>query len=64
MRTPEGLQADVRVSSHREPGLIESSINSMASDHDQDGHPEHHHDDVVEHLDVIGIRDSTFTLPL
>lgn len=62
----EGLQTDVRVSSHGEPGLIENSINSMTGDHDQDGHPEHHHDDVVEHLDVIGMQDFiySFTLPL
>jgi len=56
MMTLEGLQADVRVSSHRALGIIENSINSTTGDDDQDGHSEHHHDDVVEHLDVIGMQ--------
>lgn len=59
--TLEGLQTTVRVSSRGEPGLIESSINSMTGDNDQDGHPEHHHDDVVEHLDVIGMPNSIYS---
>jgi len=54
--TLEGIQTHVRVSSHGEPGLVENSINSMTGGDDQDGHPEHHHDDVVEHLDVIGTQ--------
>lgn len=54
----EGIQTDIRVSSHGEPGLIENSINSMAADNDQD---EHHHDDVVEHLDVIDPQIGAFS---
>ena len=54
--TLDGPQTVVRISSHSEPGLIENSINSITSGDDQDGHPEHHHDDVVEHLDVIGTQ--------
>jgi hypothetical protein len=53
MMTHDGPQANVRISSHGEPGLVEHSINSIASEDDE--RPEHHHDDVVEHLDVIGM---------
>ena len=56
MMTLEGIQAHDRVSSHGEPGFVENSINSMTGGDDRDGHPEHHHDDVVEHLDVIGMQ--------
>ena len=45
--------SDVRVPSHVDPGIPESSINT-ASDEDSQ-FSGHHHDDVVEHLDVIGI---------
>jgi len=51
-RTLDGPQTNVRISSHGEPGLVENSISSITGDDDQ---PEHHHDDVVEHLDVIGM---------
>ncbi|KDR83644.1 hypothetical protein GALMADRAFT_56550 [Galerina marginata CBS 339.88] len=50
--TIEGLQTDIQVSSHGEPGLVENSINLSHTDGDWEG--DHHHDDVVEHLDVIG----------
>ena len=43
----------VRVPSHVDSGIMESSINS-AEDRDSQISG-HHHDDVVEHLDVIGI---------
>jgi len=52
----EGQQSDVR-SSHGDHGLVESSINlSFEGDLSNDGSDpfHHHHDDVVEHLDVIG----------
>ena len=48
----EGALADVRVPSHVDPGIAESSINTDDEDSQFSGH---HHDDVVEHLDVIGI---------
>lgn len=50
--TLEGLQTDVRMSSLGEPGRIEQSINESMLDDEADR--EHHHDDVVDHLDVIG----------
>jgi hypothetical protein len=49
----EGALSDVRVQSHVDPSIAESSINTAD---DEDSHfSGHHHDDVVEHLDVIGI---------
>ncbi|KAF8974464.1 hypothetical protein BDZ97DRAFT_25191 [Flammula alnicola] len=53
MMTIEGLQTDLRMSSHGEPGLIENSINLSHTDGEDNEDTEHHHDDVVEHLDVI-----------
>ncbi|KAF8913998.1 hypothetical protein CPB84DRAFT_1840763 [Gymnopilus junonius] len=51
--TIEGLQTDIRLASHGEPGRVESSINLPHIDGDENN--DHHHDDVVEHLDVIGM---------
>ena len=46
----EGVLPDVRVTSHVDPSIVESSFD------DEDSQISgHHHDDVVEHLDVIGI---------
>ena len=47
----EGALSDVRIPSHV-PRIAESSINTANEDSQFSGH---HHDDVVEHLDVIGI---------
>ncbi|TFK43438.1 hypothetical protein BDQ12DRAFT_180030 [Crucibulum laeve] len=59
--TMEGAQADVVISSPGQPGIIESNL-SLPRSHD-DAHRfrelepnEHHHDDIVEHLDVIDPR--------
>ncbi|KAF8165252.1 hypothetical protein B0H34DRAFT_688456 [Crassisporium funariophilum] len=53
----EGPQTDVMISSHGEPGIIESSINLPHTDVGKGtqylGNYDHHHDDVVEHLDAI-----------
>jgi hypothetical protein len=51
--TIEGLQTELRMASQGEPGLIENSINSH-TDGGDDADADHHHDDVVDHLDVIG----------
>ena len=48
----EGTLSDVRVPSHVDPGIAESSINT--ADDEDSQFSGHHHDDVVEHLDVIG----------
>lgn len=50
--TLEGMQTDLRISSRGEPGLIEHSINLSHTEEEDD--VDHHHDDVVDHLDVIG----------
>lgn len=58
--TIRGAAADLRVPSRADPGIVESSI-SISSFKADDADPrrsefsDHHHDDVVEHLDVIGI---------
>lgn len=52
MMTLEGMQTDLRMSSQGEPGLIEHSIN--LSHTEDEGDVDLHHDDVVDHLDVIG----------
>lgn len=52
----EGSQADV-VLDHQvgeDPGFIESAL-SLHSGHSAAVEDEHHHDDIVEHLDVIGM---------
>ena len=49
----EGVLSEVRVPSHVDPRIAESSI-TTADDEDSQ-FSGHHHDDVVEHLDVIGI---------
>ena len=57
--TVEGVQADIRMPPHVQPGIVESSINlsfpANGEDPRHSGFSDHHHDDVVEHLDVIGI---------
>ena len=54
--TIEGALTDVRAPSHVEPGIVESSIDiSLTFDNEDSQISGHHHDDVVEHLDVIGI---------
>lgn len=59
----EGALSDVRVPSHVDPRIAESSINSSLTADDEDSQfSGHHHDDVVEHLDVIGIFPS-FLVP-
>lgn len=59
MVTMEGDQANVRITSDSDPGLIGSALSLPLSQDD----PTHirlvdaggnHHDDIVEHLDVIG----------
>jgi hypothetical protein len=57
MMTIEGALTDVRVSSHVDPGIVESSID-ISTDDEGSQFSGHHHDDVVEHLDVIGIFSS------
>ena len=53
--------SDVRVPSHVDPGIAERSINTSLTTDDEDSQISgHHHDDVVEHLDVIGIFLSLF----
>jgi len=59
--TIEGVQTDVRVTSHVEPGIVESSIFTADEDYRRPGFSDHHHDDVVEHLDVIGISPFFFS---
>lgn len=51
--TIEGLQTELRMASQGEPGLIANSINSH-TDGGDGADADHHHDDVVDHLDVIG----------
>jgi len=57
MITLEGEQADVVVHSDGEPGAIGSALSLPRSSHGQSFQElvenEHHHDDIVEHLDVI-----------
>ena len=56
----EGALSGVRVPSHVDPSIGESSMNTVDDEDSQlSGH---HHDDVVEHLDVIGIFISFFHL--
>lgn len=57
----EGSQADVVVEGEGtgEPGILGSALSLPHSDL-FDTEEEHHHDDIVEHLDVIGIVDSGF----
>ncbi|KAF9008972.1 hypothetical protein BDQ17DRAFT_1422154 [Cyathus striatus] len=58
MVTIEGSQADILVPSHLQPGRIESNLSLPQTPSDSQ-HPrllepdDHHHDDIVEHLDVI-----------
>jgi hypothetical protein len=58
MITLEGEQADVIVHSDGEPGAIGSALSLPRSTGGQSFQDlmenEHHHDDIVEHLDVIG----------
>jgi hypothetical protein len=56
----ESALSDVRVPSHVDPSIAESSINTADDEDSQISG--HHHDDVVEHLDVIGIFLSFFHL--
>ena len=58
--SPEiGAPSGVRVPSHVDPRIAESSINTSLTADDEDSQfSGHHHDDVVEHLDVIGISPS------
>lgn len=51
----EGQQAFLRIHSHGDPGRVESSINLSQYGESEQADVDHHHDDVVEHLDVIGI---------
>lgn len=53
MMTIEGALTDVRAPSHVDPGIVESSTDISTDDEDSQ-FSGHHHDDVVEHLDVIG----------
>lgn len=53
--TIEGALTNVRVPSHIDPGFEESSIGISLTNDDEDSQfSGHHHDEVVEHLDVIG----------
>ena len=57
MITLEGDQADVLVRSDGEPGIIGSALSlphSTGGSFQNLIEDEHHHDDIVEHLDVIG----------
>ncbi|KAF8205070.1 hypothetical protein BJ912DRAFT_840380 [Pholiota molesta] len=58
--TIEGLQTELRMASQGEPGLIENSINSH-TDGGDDADADHHHDDVVDHLDVIDSQIGAFS---
>ena len=61
--TPQEIEdalSDVRVPSHVDPRIAESSINTADDEDSQISG--HHHDDVVEHLDVIGISPLFFHL--
>lgn len=53
------VQTDLGLPSHVERGMVESSSSLPWTVDDRDsrrsGFYDHHHDDVVEHLDVIGI---------
>ncbi|CAA7259857.1 unnamed protein product [Cyclocybe aegerita] len=63
MLTIGGQQADIRIASSGEPGLVESSINlPHPADARSEEHyfSDHHHDDVVEHLDVIDSQVGAF----
>lgn len=56
MITIEGTLTDLRVPSHVDPGIVENSLNnSLITDDEHSQFSGHHHDEVVEHLDVIGI---------
>ncbi|EGO02180.1 hypothetical protein SERLA73DRAFT_86408 [Serpula lacrymans var. lacrymans S7.3] len=53
--TIQGSQLDIQTyptSGDREPGVVDSALSLRSSDIDE-GEDEHHHDDIVEHLDVI-----------
>ncbi|KAF9534219.1 hypothetical protein CPB83DRAFT_843880 [Crepidotus variabilis] len=49
----EGQSAVLRLRSHGDPGRVESSINLSHYEDGEQVDPDHHHDDVVENLDVI-----------
>ncbi|KAF9476510.1 hypothetical protein BDN70DRAFT_812160 [Pholiota conissans] len=49
------------MSSQGEPGLIENSINLSHTDAGGDEDEDHHHDDVVDHLDVIDSQIAAFS---
>jgi hypothetical protein len=52
--TIEGALTDVRAPSHVNPGIAEGSIDIyLTTDNEDSQISGHHHDDVVEHLDVI-----------
>lgn len=51
--TMEGLQADIFLPNDGESGLIGGALNLPGPEGTVDGSQEHH-DDIVEHLDVIG----------
>jgi hypothetical protein len=53
----EGPQAEVMMQSEegREPGIIGSALSLPHTDLSDTPEEEHHHDDIVEHLDVIGM---------
>ncbi|PPQ99078.1 hypothetical protein CVT24_003638 [Panaeolus cyanescens] len=50
-----GSHADLRLSAHSYPGLVERSLNEPTDERPLDSTRDHlhHHDDIVEHLDVI-----------
>ncbi|TFK75810.1 hypothetical protein BDN72DRAFT_885343 [Pluteus cervinus] len=58
LTTMEGSQVDIVLRSEGEPGLIGSALSLPRSERGVDGSQEHH-DDVVEHLDVIDPQVST-----
>ena len=62
----EGYQENILIPAEpgREPGRISRALSNQSSERD-DPFEEHHHDDIVEHLDVIGMAPEpcTHTVP-
>lgn len=52
----EGRQADITVDGEdgEEPGILGSALSLPHTDLSDTQEEDHHHDDIVEHLDVIG----------
>lgn len=55
----EGENVDVQVPGDDEPGRIDSTLSFSSYNDPEHSGRDHHHDDIVEHLDVIGVFPSS-----